>query len=88
MSDPSDDWLSDYFTKAGQARDSMWSAIANVFGFIISAASIVAAISKSPTPWLLLPLMVASFAGIWTLADLRGFGFHFPGFLINFQFRI
>jgi hypothetical protein len=66
MNSGRDNLIGENITKAMQARTSMWMAIGNVFGFIISAASIVSALSK-PVWWLLLPILVASFAGIMTL---------------------
>lgn len=66
MSTDREDLIGDYISKAAQARASKWSAIGNVFGFIISAASIVSALSK-PVWWLLLPILVASFAGIMAI---------------------
>src|SRR5258707_977833 len=59
MQDSSEDLKGEYITKAMQARASLWSAIMNVFGFIMSAASIISALAK-PTWWLLLPILVAS----------------------------
>jgi hypothetical protein len=61
-----DNLIGEYITKSVQARASMWSAMSNVFGFIISAASIVSALSK-PVWWLLLPILLASFWGIMAL---------------------
>lgn len=66
MSDPSQDLIGGYVGKAGAARSAMWSAMGNVFGFIISAASIISALSK-PVWWLLLPILFLSFAGIMAL---------------------
>jgi hypothetical protein len=66
MNTERDNLIGEYITKAMQARASKWLAMGNVFGFIISAASIVSALSK-PVGWLILLILVASFAGIMAL---------------------
>ena len=60
------DLRSEYITKAAQARVAMWSAVGNVFGFIIAAESIVSAVSV-PVWWLLLPILGSSFSGVLLL---------------------
>lgn len=79
MNDLSADWISEYRTKAVQARTSMWSAMGNIFGLIISATSIVSAFSKPVVWWLLLLIMFVNFAGI--IAVFRCFRLVHKGYL-------
>jgi hypothetical protein len=55
---------SEYIEKARQSQIAMWTAIGSVLGFIVSAASVVAAVKKDVSPWALFPLLILSFCGI------------------------
>ena len=58
------DLLSVYLEKARQSQMAMWSAIGNVFGFIVSAASIIAAVKKDFSTPLVFTVLLISFCGV------------------------
>jgi hypothetical protein len=78
MSTTFDGLFGEYVSKAAQARTAKWSAIGNVFGFLIGVTSIMGTVAK-PVWWLLMPILLLSFAGILSL--LRCFTLMHQGYV-------
>ena len=64
MSNSDDSLLSTYLEKGRQSQMAMWSAIGNVFGFIVSAASVIAAVRKGVWGEFLFLVLLVCFLGI------------------------
>lgn len=58
------DLFSEYLDKTRESQMAMWAAIGNVFGFIVSAASVIAAVKKDISSPLLYAVLLLSFCGI------------------------
>jgi hypothetical protein len=59
-----DEMRASYLEKGRQAQMAMWAAVGNVFGFIASAASVIAAVKKEIPGELLFFVLLVSFLGI------------------------
>lgn len=58
------DLFSEYLEKTRQSQVAMWSAVGNVFGFIVSAASVIAAVKNEIPSLTLYVVLLLSFCGI------------------------